>query len=43
MLGPGIARNLVGLITQDKPVIPEEIFKSFSLRRDYSRPSEALR
>jgi sarcosine oxidase subunit beta len=43
MLGPGIARNLVSLITTGKPTIPEEIFKSFSLRRDYSRPSEALK
>jgi len=43
MLGPGIARNLVSLITTGKPTIPEDIFKSFSLRRDYSRPSEALK
>jgi sarcosine oxidase subunit beta len=43
MLGPGIARNLVSLITTGKPVIPEDIFKSFSVRRDYSRPSEALK
>lgn len=43
MLGPGIALNLVSLITKGKPVLPEEIFKSFSLYRDYSRPSEALK
>ena len=43
MLGPGIALNLVSLITKGKPVLPEEIFKSYSLYRDYSRPSEALK
>jgi sarcosine oxidase subunit beta len=43
MLGPGIALNLVSLITKGRPVIPQDIFKSFSLDRDYSRPSEALR
>ena len=43
MLGPGIARNLVSLITTGKPIIPEAIFRSFSLKRDYSRPSEALK
>ncbi|HVP57100.1 MAG TPA: FAD-binding oxidoreductase [bacterium] len=43
MLGPGIARNLVSLITTGKPIIPEDIFRSFSLKRDYSRPSEALK
>jgi sarcosine oxidase subunit beta len=43
MLGPGIALNLVGLITKGKPLLPEEIFRSFSLYRDYSRPSEALK
>lgn len=43
MLGPGIALNLVSLITKGKSILPEEIFKSFSLYRDYSRPSEALK
>ncbi len=43
MLGPGIALNLVSLITKGKPVLPEEIFRSYSLYRDYSRPSEALK
>jgi sarcosine oxidase subunit beta len=43
MLGPGIALNLVSLITKGKPLLPEKIFKSFSLHRDYSRPSEALK
>jgi glycine/D-amino acid oxidase-like deaminating enzyme len=43
MMGPGIARNLVSLITTGKPLIPADIFESFSLRRDYSRPSEALK
>lgn len=43
MLGPGIALNLVSLITKGKPLLPEEIFKSFSLYRDFGRPSEALK
>lgn len=43
MLGPGIALNLVSLMTRGKPVIDEETFRSFSLSRDYSRPSEALK
>jgi sarcosine oxidase subunit beta len=43
MLGPGIALNLVSLITQGRPLIPEEIFASYRLDRDYSRPSEALK
>ena len=43
MLGPGVALNLVSLITKGKPVLPEEIFESYSLYRDYSRPSEALK
>jgi sarcosine oxidase subunit beta len=43
MLGPGIALNLVSLITEGKPLLREEIFRSFSLYRDYSRPSEALK
>jgi len=43
MLGPGIALNLVNLITKGIPLLPEEIFKSFSLYRDYTRTSEALK
>jgi sarcosine oxidase subunit beta len=43
MLGPGIALNLVSLITKGKPILPEEIFKSFSLYRDYTVTSEALK
>jgi sarcosine oxidase subunit beta len=43
MLGPGIARNLVSLMTTGRPLIDEDLFESFSLYRDYSRPSEALK
>jgi sarcosine oxidase subunit beta len=43
MLGPGIARNIVSLMTTGKPLLPEEIFKSYSLYRDFARPSEALK
>lgn len=43
MLGPGIALNLMNLITKGKPLLPEDIFRSYSLYRDYTRPSEALK
>jgi sarcosine oxidase subunit beta len=43
MLGPGIALNLASLITTGKPLLPREIFKSYSLYRDFGRPSEALK
>ncbi len=43
MLGPGIALNLVSLITKGKPILPEQIFKRFSLYRDYTVTSEALK
>jgi sarcosine oxidase subunit beta len=43
MLGPGIALNLVSLIIKGKPILTEEIFKSFSLYRDYTVTSEALK
>lgn len=43
MLGPGVARNIVSLMTTGKPLLPEDIFKSFSMYRDFSRPSEALK
>jgi sarcosine oxidase subunit beta len=43
MLGPGIALNLVSLITKGKPLLPEEVFASYGMYRDFSRPSEALK
>jgi sarcosine oxidase subunit beta len=43
MLGPGIAENLVRLIMTGKPGLPEDVFASYRLNRDYSRPSEALK
>jgi sarcosine oxidase subunit beta len=43
MLGPGIAKNLVSIMTKDKPLLPSDIFGSFGIDRDYSRPSEALK
>jgi sarcosine oxidase subunit beta len=43
MLGPGIAKNLVSLATTGRPLLPEDIFASYSLYRDYTRPSEALK
>ena len=43
MLGPGIALNLVSLITKGEPILSEETFKSFSLYRDYTVASEALK
>ncbi len=43
MLGPGIARNIVSLMTTGKPILPAEIFASFGLHRDFMRPSEALK
>jgi len=43
MLGPGIALNLVSMITKGKPLLPEEIFNSYSLYRDFNRASETLK
>jgi len=43
MLGPGIALNLVSLITKGKPLLPDEVFRGFSLYRDFTRASEALK
>ncbi len=43
MLGPGIARNIVSLMATGSTLLPEEIFKSYSLYRDFTRPSEALK
>jgi sarcosine oxidase subunit beta len=43
MLGPGIAKNLVSLVTTGLPLLPADIFASYSLYRDYTGPSEALK
>jgi sarcosine oxidase subunit beta len=43
MLGPGIAKNIVSLMTTGQPLLPEDIFKSYSLTRDFTRSSEALK
>lgn len=43
MLGPGIAKNIVSLMTAGEPLLPEEIFASYRLCRDFGRPSEALK
>ena len=43
MLGPGLAKNIVSLMTTGKPLIPEDIFASFSLYRDFTRPAELLK
>jgi sarcosine oxidase subunit beta len=43
MLGPGIARNIASLMTTGSTLLPEEIFRSYSLYRDFTRPSEALK
>jgi sarcosine oxidase subunit beta len=43
MMGPGIAMNLVSLITKGKPLISQQIFESLSLSRDYSHRSESLK
>jgi len=43
MLGPGIARNIVSLMTTGSTLLPEDIFRSYSLYRDFTRPSEALK
>jgi len=43
MLGPGIAKNLVSLVTKDKPLIEDEIFRSFGLNRDFGRKEEVLK
>ncbi|MDQ7825059.1 MAG: FAD-binding oxidoreductase [Candidatus Eremiobacteraeota bacterium] len=36
MLGPGIARNLTSLILRGKPLVEEEIFRAFSLCREFT-------
>jgi sarcosine oxidase subunit beta len=43
MLGPGIAKNLVSLLTRGRPLLAEDVFRSYSLHRDFTRPSEALK
>ncbi len=43
MLGPGIAKNIVSLMTTGRPLLPEEIFKRYSLYRDFTGPAEALK
>jgi glycine/D-amino acid oxidase-like deaminating enzyme len=43
MLGPGIAKNIENLMTTGEPLLPKEVFASYCLERDYSRPSEALK
>jgi len=43
MLGPGLAKNIVSLMTTGRPLIPEDIFASFSLYRDFTRPAELLK
>ncbi len=43
MLGPGIAKNIVGLMTTGKPLIEEAIFRSFCLNRDFGRKEEVLK
>jgi sarcosine oxidase subunit beta len=44
MLGPGIAKNIVSLMTTGEPLLPKEIFSSYGMGRDfYGRPSEALK
>ena len=44
MLGPGIAMNIVSLMTEGEPLLPKETFAGFGVGRDfYSRPSETLK
>jgi sarcosine oxidase subunit beta len=43
MLGPGLADDIVGRIKDGKTVTDEEMFKRFSLDRDFSAGEEALR
>ena len=43
MLGPGVAANLAQLISQGRPILPEDLFDYFSYYRDYTGCSEALR
>ena len=43
MLGPGIALNLVNIILKGTPVLPLQVFKSFSFYRDFGGAQEVLR
>jgi sarcosine oxidase subunit beta len=43
MLGPGIAKNIVSLVTTGTPILPMDIFASYGLGRDYGRGAEALK
>jgi len=44
MLGPGVAKNLVSLITKNKPAIEQRVFDLLSPNRDfYSDKKEALK
>jgi sarcosine oxidase subunit beta len=43
MMGPGVAINLVKLITTGKPDLPEDVFDTLSFKRDYGSKVEALK
>lgn len=43
MLGPGIAKNLVSLMIDGKPLVDEQVFSSFAMRRDFGRKAELLK
>ena len=43
MLGPGIALYLVNLFLKNLPLLPQEIFNSFSFYRDYTLKAEVLK
>jgi sarcosine oxidase subunit beta len=42
MLGPGLAEDIVSIITECKPVTDAEVFESFRLDRDFAE-AEALK
>lgn len=43
MLGPGVAKNLVSLMIDGKPLVDEQVFSSFAMRRDFGRKAELLK
>jgi sarcosine oxidase subunit beta len=43
MMGPGVAINLVKLITTGKPDLPPDVFNTLSYKRDYGSKIEALK
>ncbi len=43
MMGPGVAVNLVKLITTGKPDLPADVFNTLSYKRDYGSKIEALK